>query len=222
MKNTKLFAALCCTAMLFAACEKNEPKDTKNDTKEAVDLGLSVKWASCNLGATKPEEFGNYYAWGETTAKSEYTWETYKYGSDYDALKKYCSNASYGKDGFSDELTALSTSDDAATKNWGSNWRMPTIDEWNELITKCTWKWTAKNGVKGYKVSKNGKYIFLPAAGVYDDDELYYPSYGYYWSSSLNADFPSNAQNVILYSDGHATSTAGSRYWGLPVRPVCK
>ena len=123
MNKTKLLAAVCCTAILFAACEKSEPKvANNNDTKEAVDLGLSVKWATCNLGATKPEEYGNYYAWGEITTKASYTWANYKYANeDYEALTKYCSKSNYGKDGFTDTLTTLAASDDAAIQNWGGN-----------------------------------------------------------------------------------------------------
>ena len=223
MRKTKFLAVMCCTAMLFAACEKNEPKeannhDTKNDTKEAVDLGVSVKWATCNLGATKPEEYGNYYAWGETTTKSDYSWSTYKYGSDYNALTKYCTNSDYGT---VDNMTILEAADDAATQNWGSNWRMPTIDEWEELLEKCTWTWTTLNGVDGYEVkATNGNSIFLPATGCRNDDGLHGAgSDGYYWSSSLNTDYPGTAQFVNFYSNRHYTSSSARRY-GRPVRPV--
>ena len=223
MRKIKFFAALCCTAMLFAACEKNEPKeannhDTKNDTKEAVDLGVSVKWATCNLGATKPEEYGNYYAWGETTTKSTYSWSTYKYGSDYNALTKYCTNSDYGT---VDNKTILEAADDAATQNWGSNWRMPTIDEWNELLKKCTWTWTTLNGKNGYEVkATNGNSIFLPAAGGRFYDELNYAgSYGYYWSSSLYTYDPYYPQRVYFDSDNRSADYY-SRRCGLSVRPV--
>ena len=214
---------MCCAAMLFAACEKNEPKnvynhDTKNDTKEAVDLGLSVKWATCNVGATKPEEYGNYYAWGETATKGDYSWSTYKYGSD-NALIKYCNNDSYGKN---DALTTLEATDDAATANWGSEWRMPTIDEWKELNDNCTWTWTTKNSVNGYEIkASNGNSIFLPAAGYFSGDELDFAgSDGGYWSSSLRTDdSPSYAQNIDFYSGSHGTNNF-SRYVGISVRPV--
>ena len=228
MRKIKFFAALCCTAMLFAACEKSEPKsepkeannhDTKNDTKEAVDLGLSVKWATCNVGATKPEEYGNYYAWGETTSKDDYSWETYKFGTynddyNYSKLTKY--NETDGK-------TILEAADDAATQNWGSNWRMPTIEEWQELINNCTWTWTALNGVNGYQVkASNGKAIFLPAAGYRDRDALSDAgSYGNYWSSSLNTGTPHGAQHVYFISCYHCKGY-GYRDSGHSVRPVCK
>jgi hypothetical protein len=221
MNKTKLLAAVCCTAMLFAACEK---------PKEAIDLGLSVKWAACNLGATKPEEYGNYYAWGETTTKSEYTWNTCKYGSNYGAFTKYgfnhrvftkyCTDSNYGT---VDNKTTLEAADDAATQNWGANWRMPTISEWKELVEKCTWRWTTKNSVKGYEVkASNGNSIFLPAAGCrfiyesYDADSI-----GFYWSSSLGTGYPSYAQSVGFNSNNYDTYDYG-RLCGLSVRPVLK
>ena len=223
MNKTKLLAAVCCTAILFAACEKSEPKvANNNDTKEAVDLGLSVKWATCNLGATKPEEYGNYYAWGEITTKASYTWANYKYANeDYEALTKYCSKSNYGKDGFTDTLTTLAASDDAAIQNWGGNWRMPTNNEWEELIEKCIWTWTTKNGVNGYEVkATNGNSIFLPAAGARANDELYYTGLdGFYWSSLLNTVVPYNAQNVCLKSDSYNTY-GYDRSFGRSVRPV--
>ena len=227
MKTTKFLAAMCCTAMLFAACEKSEPKeannhDTKNDTKEAVDLGVSVKWATCNIGATKPEDYGNYYAWGEITTKSTYDWSTYKYANgSNDALTKYCNNSSYGNNGFTDELTTLEAGDDAATQNWGGNWRMPTIDEWQELIDKCTWTWTTKNSVNGYEVkATNGNSIFLPAAGYRGSGELSSAgSYGGYWSSSLRTLYPGYAQSVYFGSDYHGTGRS-YRDYGQSVRPV--
>ena len=227
MNKTKLLAAVCCTAMLFAACEKNEPEeanknDTKNDTKEAVDLGLSVKWATCNLGATYPEEYGNYYAWGEITTKDSYTWENYTLANgSYDALTKYCNEESYGNNGFTDELTTLTAADDVATQKWGGNWRMPTEDECQELIDNCTWTWTTLNGVNGYEVkATNGNSIFLPAAGCCRNDVLYDAgSGGYYWSSSLNTYDPDYAQGVYFYSGRHSTGDDG-RSCGFSVRPV--
>ncbi len=228
MKKINFFAALFCTALIFAACEKNEPKDglnnndPKNDTKEAVDLGLSVKWATCNVGASKPEEYGNYYAWGETTTKDDYDWDTYKYDTynydvNYVKLTKY--NTSDGK-------TTLEAADDAATANWGSAWRMPTDGEWTELRENCEWKWTDSyqtTGVAGYWVTgKNGNTIFLPAAGCryYDclDDAGYY---GDYWSSSLNTDSPYSAWYAYFRS-GRVSRDHFYRFYGHSVRPVRK
>ncbi len=227
MKKFRFFAALCCAAAVFAACEKNEPKDgsnnndPKNDTKEAIDLGLSVKWATCNVGATKPEEYGNYYAWGETTTKSDYSWDTYKYGTynydgDYSKLTKY--NTTDGK-------TTLEATDDVATTNWGSAWRMPTDGEWTELREQCEWKWTDSyqtTGVAGYWVTgKNGNTIFLPAAGFrYSDNLSNVGSYGGYRSSSLVTDYPIYAWYASFYSDYVGRAPDDSRCCGYSVRPV--
>ena len=168
---------------------------------EWVDLGLSVKWATCNVGATKPEKYGNYYAWGETETKSLYLSGNYSYSAKPDVLP---------------------LDRDAAAVNWGGTWRMPTDAEWTELRTSCTWTWTTRKGVKGYTVKSNinGNSIFLPAAGDRHDDGLYFAGYyGYYWSSSLYADSPNYAWSVIFNSDlvGRGSS---SRFFGQSVRPV--
>ena len=228
MKKFRFFAALCCAAMVFAACDKSdEPKngsnnndsnndDPKNDTKEAVDLGLpsGLKWATCNVGATSPEEYGDYYAWGETTTKETYSWDTYKHG-DGETFSKY--NTTDGK-------TTLEASDDAATTNWGSAWRMPTDGEWTELRENCEWIWTDSyqtTGVAGYWVTgKNGNTIFLPAAGYRDDDYLGGAGdYGYYWSSSLDAGYPGYAWYAYFSSD-FVYGDDYYRYYGRSVRPV--
>ncbi len=158
----------------------------KMQSPDAIDLGLSVKWASFNLGATKPEEYGNYYAWGETEPKNEYSWATYKWcmGS-WDKLTKYCSSTTYGH---KDDKTVLDPEDDAAHVTFGDKWRMPTITEMNELAC-CTLKEVSVNGVEGLKIiGKNGNSIFLPAAGGYDG--MTPPSMGVsgiYWASSKDA-----------------------------------
>ncbi len=217
MNKLKIFAALCCAALLLAACDKdNEPKndnDPANDTKEAVDLGLSVKWATCNVGATSPEKYGNYYAWGEIEPKSDFSWGTYKYGTENN-LTKY--NATDG-------LTTLEAADDVATAKWSKEWRMPTDAEWQELMDSCTWTWTTKNDVKGYEVkASNGKSIFLPAAGwIYDKTLGSAGSYGRYWSSSLSSHNSNYAWYMFSYS-GSVDSNDFDRYYGLSVRPVCE
>ncbi len=239
MKKLKFFAALCCAAAVFAACEKNdEPKNNSNNAnnnqnEEAttgtenghdwVSLGLpsGTKWATCNVGATKPEEYGNYYAWGETTTKNDYSWATYKYGSGYDALTKYNTDSNYGT---VDNKTTLEASDDAATTNWGSAWRMPTDGEWTELRENCEWKWTDSyqtTGVAGYWVTgKNGNTIFLPAAGCRNIDYLVSAgNSGNYWSSSLSAGYPGNAWYANFRSDS-VLRYYYDRYFGLSVRPV--
>ena len=188
----------------------------------AVDLGLSVKWATCNVGATTPEEYGDYFAWGEVEPKTTYNWSTYKYcNGSSSTLTKYCNNSSYGSNGFTDNKTVLDPEDDAATVNWGGSWRMPTKAEQDELRNNCTWKWTTQKGVKGYKVTgPNGNSIFLPAAGYMREGALGAGSYGDYWSSSLDAGSPNDAYDVGFRSD-YVGWGYYYRYFGLAVRPVC-
>ena len=184
-----------------------------------VDLGLSVKWATCNVGATSPEEYGDYYAWGETEPKTTYTWATYKWcnGSE-STLTKYNTSSSRGT---VDNKTVLDPEDDAAAVNWGGAWRMPTDAEWTELRENCTWTWTTKNGVNGYEVKgTNGNSIFLPAAGYRYGGFLYDAgSDGSYWSSSLYTDGPSRALDVDIRSDGVYRNDY-LRFCGQSVRPV--
>ncbi len=188
---------------------------------EAVDLGLSVKWANMNVGAITPEDYGDYFAWGETEPKKEYSWLNDKLGlgTDYNSLfSKYVTNSSYGT---VDNKTVLDPEDDAAHVNWGGSWRMPTDEECDELINNCTWTWTTENGVKGGKLTgPNGKSIFLPAAGYrYDVDLVRAGSHGYYWSSSLDTDDPARAWFVYFYS-GNVLRRSYQRWYGLSVRPV--
>ena len=189
----------------------------------AVDLGLSVKWANMNVGATTATDYGTYFSWGETIGytvtghsataitpaptKTTYNWETYWWGTSSTALTKYVPAAkasSYGKDGFYDDKTVLDLSDDAAYMNWGGNWRMPTQAECEELTNtdNCTWSWQSNynsSGVAGYLVtSKKSGYtsnsIFLPAPGDRRDAAFYYQgSHGDYWSSTLDSVYPNSA-----------------------------
>ena len=192
---------------------------------EWVDLGLSVKWATCNVGATKPEEYGSYYAWGETETKTNYNWSTYKWCSgSAETQTKYCTDSSYGT---VDNKTTLELEDDAARANWGGAWRMPTDDEWTELLENCTRTWTSDyngTGVAGRIVTSNinGNSIFLPAAGCRSGDDLYYAgSYGDYRSSSLYTDNPNDAGSVVFHSD-YVDMYDCDRYYGHSVRPVCE
>ena len=189
---------------------------------QAVDLGLSVKWASCNVGATKPEEYGDYFAWGEVKPKKKYNWSTYKYcNGSSNTLTKYNSDSRYGR---VDNKSTLDVQDDAATANWGGAWRMPTKAEQDELRTKCKWEWTKLNGVNGYKViGPNGNSIFLPAAScMYRRSLSNAGSYGGYWSSSLDTDHLGNAYYVFFLSDDILCIIFGDRYYGRSVRPVCQ
>ena len=204
-------------------------------TMEYVDLGLSVKWARCNLGASKPTDYGDYFAWGETEPnKTNYSWATYKWmqtgKSDWKHITKYTladgqtKGIWYDSDGnfIGDNKTTLEAADDAATANLGSPWRMPTEKEYDELVDHCTWTWTTQDGVKGYEVKskKNGNSIFLPAAGHRTGSELKdADSKGFYWSSSLNTGKSYHARDLYFYSGGPGWSF-NSRYFGFPVRPV--
>ena len=137
MKTTLLTIALAVLAILGASAQA--PEDI-----QAVDLGLpsGIRWASCNVGATTPEGYGYYFAWGETESKDYYGWTTYKYtNGGYGKMTKYCNDASHGDNGFTDMKTVLEPEDDAAAANWGNAWRMPTDAEWKELLEQCTWKW---------------------------------------------------------------------------------
>ena len=186
----------------------------------AIDLGLSVKWACCNVGATKPEEYGGYYAWGETEEKSVYNDVTYKYshGVDTDDDCFYEESISYDNIG-----TNISGSQyDVAHIKWGGSWRMPTQAEFYELINNCTSEWTTLNGVIGRKFisTKNSNSIFLPMAGAYEDgDILESGSFGVYWSASLVTGSPNVADGMIFNLNGEETRDIG-RCYGLSVRPV--
>ena len=188
---------------------------------EAVDLGLSVKWATFNVGATRPEEYGGYYAWGETEEKEDYSLETYKWcnGSEY-TMTKYCTSSSYGT---VDNKTVLDPEDDVAHVKWGGDWRMPTKEEQDELRNNCSWERTALDGVNGYKVTgPNGNSIFLPAAGYRDGTDVGGRGYGgNYWSNSL---YGYNYSACYLYfdDDGYGWSYFYYRSYGRSVRAVCE
>ncbi len=193
----------------------------------AVDMGTSVKWAAYNLGATKPEEYGDYYAWGEFQSKTTYMYSSYNWcNGDSNKLTKYCpadKTNYWDGEGAPDGKTALDLEDDAARANWGGAWRMPTDDEWTELRESCLWEWTTYEGINGYNVYdlRRGKIIFLPAAGYRGGNSIsFVGSYGYYWSSSLYTDIPANAWSVELGSSFVSRSNS-ARYRGFSVRPVC-
>lgn len=205
--------------------EKSEPSATFEDitvngktyklgTSGAVDLGLSVKWATMNVGASSPGDYGDYYAWGETETKSIYNWSTYldSPNRDGNSFTKYAT----------DKKTVLDPEDDVAHVKWGGSWRMPTKAEQDDLRTKCAWVWTQYGGHNGYVViGSTGNAIFLPAAGCRDDSSLEDAgSYGDYGSSSLLNDYSSNAYE--LYFD--SSNVGWGRYdrvFGLSVRAVC-
>lgn len=229
-----MLAAIATTSFTFFSCSNDDEEDNKPDDitstetggttdnsssegesssvanaingHEYVDLGLSVKWATCNIGASSPSDCGDYFAWGETTNKSSYTESnSVTYCEDMDDIS---GNSNY----------------DAARANWGGTWRMPTLSEIRELVSECTREWITMNDIKGYKViGPNGNSIFLPATGYRNGTSLNLVGvYGYYWSSTP----------YVYESDDHYAygprfnggvfydSAFAYRYYGLPVRPV--
>ncbi len=202
-----LFALLALSVVVGCGGKSKIEKSSITEAKvevEAVDLGLpsGTKWASCNVGATSPEDYGNYYAWGEITTKYVYNVESSK------TLGMSMFDISGNKDY------------DAATANWGKRWRMPTKEEFDELRNNCTWTWITQNNVKGYKVTskKNGNSIFLPAAGYClgrgtNGEGLR----GYYSSSTPHEDY--RAYHLDFSVDRYGTGDYGL-YEGRSVRPV--
>ena len=203
----------CVTYLFF--CQDCTAQNTING-HEYVDMGLSVKWATCNVGAQSPSDYGNYYAWGETATRS-------RYNSD--------NSKTYGKRAYRRDIGG-DVSLDAARANWGSTWRLPTKDELDELIDGCTWQWTTQGGHAGYRFTSrvNGNSIFLPAAGCrgaqvgdmsgssLSEDGVR----GFYWSSSPVVDISGLAYN--LYIDNSDLNVGGylSRCCGISIRPVSK
>jgi hypothetical protein len=197
------------------------------DDHEYVDLGLpsGTLWATCNIGADTPEGYGDYFAWGETQPKDAYDWSTYQYcnGSN-NMLTKYCNNSSYGYNGFTDNLTTLLPEDDAATTNWGNDWRMPTKDDWQELIQNSSITWVSQNGVNGFRFTgSNGNSVFFPAAGTYNGSNPGIAgNNGFYSSSSLHTVNPS-AWQLYFRSDYYQLGGSYGRYGGHSIRAVrCK
>lgn len=192
---------------------------------EAVDLGLSVKWAPYNLGATAPEEYGNYYAWGEVTSKNSYSYSNYVWGTGLYSLNKYNNNTLYG---IVDNKTVLTAEDDAACAQWGGNWRMPTIDEFNELLNKCSWEWTSN--YKGTSVSGfigtstledyTSESIFLPAGGsMFNEQRSGIGEHGLYWLSQNSSEYATEGWGFIV-EEGKPTINYWDRISGHMIRPV--
>ena len=238
-----LLMSMVAGSMAFVSCSDNDEEFSKSVEYDYVDLGLpsGTLWATCNIGASNPEEYGLYFAWGEirgytrdTSDGHSFDWSNYKYcNGSYESITKYYSDGSfddyYGH--IKGRTIELDPSDDAAYVNWGSKWRIPSIDQMEELGDKCVWKWAKRNGVNGYTViGPNQNSIFLPAAGsryknLFDDVAN---TYGYYWSRTLNNWYSSDASNYYFYngieSDGHFYSghdgRPGDRCYGYSIRPV--
>ena len=210
-----------------ATTQKKSSTPQKKRSGIAVDLGLpsGTFWANMNVGASKPEDFGNYFAWGETKPQREgqYNWKSYKWcNGEKNTLTKYCSNPNCGYNKFTDDKTTLEPEDDAATVNWGATWCTPTKEQWTELLNNTTIEDTRLNRILCYKFTSkiNGNSIILPAAGWYNDGSHLNVnmSIGFaYWASTISNYQSGIADNIL------GTSTSGSmRYHGYPVRPVRK
>ncbi len=200
---------------LHGVTENITPPTGTENGYDYVDLGLSVKWATCNVGSSSPEDYGDYFAWGcdSTNINGSYSWETYKWNVNgiiikYDTI---------------DNKTILDKEDDAASKQMKGKWRMPTKAEIEELINKCKWEWVTKTGVNGYKViGNNGNSIFLPAAGYRRNENLYNAgSKGYYWSSTIGSYYTSNA-SYLFFNSANAYLNGEDRATGRTIRGVCK
>ena len=220
----------------------------KQPVAGAVDLGLSVNWATCNLGAAEPAGYGDYYAWGETepyynsqdpivwkSGKTGYNWDSYRWCNGFSnthyTFTRYCSSKRewyWGGSGTPDGKTDFKDygyKDDAARQKLGGSWRTPTDAEWAELLDNCTWTWTTQSSMWGYRVTSRmkgftDKSIFLPAAGCRHDSGLYNTGRdGDYWSSSLNTGFPDDARYLHFSSGGHYRHDS-NRCYGHSIRPV--
>lgn len=216
-------------AIFFVGCKKEKNVDVvSDDGHEYVDLGLpsGTLWATCNVGASRPEEVGDYFAWGETVTKNMYDWKQYKFGilcNNVYKLTKYCNDSTCGYNGYVDNLTILESVDDAVSANWGDKWRMPTAEEYNELYQNTSFTWTTLNGVYGRLLTGiNGNSIFFPATGFRLDDELICTGLGIYWSSSLQTDCQVAAWSLHFdYEECHVCGTY-ERSRGQVVRAVLK
>ena len=230
ISSVSMIMLLMAWLMPLSANAANTNGDVNGDEHEWVDLGLpsGTLWATCNVGADTPEGYGDYFAWGETAPKDDYSWETYKWcNGSFRTQMKYCTSSDFGYNGFVDNKTELDPEDDAAYVNWGPSWRMPTTEQQQELRDICTWTWTQQNGVNGKLVTgPNGNTIFLPVAGSrYFDRFSKVGSHGWYWSRTLGSD----DTDADIYSDvafflGFDSETLGwssyYRYCGHTVRAV--
>ena len=209
---------------LISGLLSGEWPSMETDDHEWVDLGLpsGTLWATCNVGASAPEEFGDYFAWGETTPRDFYDWSAYNWSAGSSTtMTKYCTSSSYGYEGFTDGKTELDLEDDAAYVNWGKKWRMPTYEQHTELHTQCTWTWTTQNGVKGYLVTgPNGNTMFMPAAG-YHSERAHYSAgtEGRYWLSTLYSDRADHSY-CLYFNSGSVSWDDSRRYRGFSVRAV--
>lgn len=208
---------------------KPRERDGEENGHDFIDLGLSVKWATCNIGAAKPSAYGDYFSWGETAPKTNYSWENYSFYNGAPTLvTKYCLSSESGP---VDGKFILEAEDDAASVNWGGKWHTPTEDEWDELSQKCIHHWVTKEGIKGLQLTStiNGKSIFLPATGdirttKFDQVGLF----GHYWTANL---LPKKFVEEGIITSYYATHIYLGEYYesykrayrneGRAIRPVC-
>ena len=228
----RIVCSLCTIACvaLFSGCDLLDSGSGRGPAPAgAVDLGLSVKWATCNLGASSPEEYGDYYAWGETKPKTMYEWSNYKFNmgdGEYGPFSKYVTSGSYHPNdesyGKLDQKSKLEPADDAARAKLGKKWRIPTNEEWEELWLFCEIEWTTINGENGIKVTGDtGKWIFLPTAGFHDEEGVFSTGAGFYWSSCIvDKTSPYLAREFYFNSAGVIPSEDDWRWLGLSIRPV--
>lgn len=214
MKKVYLIMTLVC--MMMASCG-NDGDDGKIQGHEYVDLGLSVKWATCNVGADNPEDYGQYFAWGETSPKNEYTVDNYQHWNDADGNGIW----GYGESTINSDISG-DAQYDAATTNWGGGWRMPTREECQELVDYCEWEWTQVNGINGARVTgPNGSCIFLPAAGYRNGSSLGNVGYyGGFWSSTPRDTSAGAGAYFFDFGSGDESVGSGGRVNGFTVRPI--
>ena len=197
---------------------------SSQDELEYVDLGLSsgTQWATCNLGANAPEQYGDYYAWGESAPKEVFSWENYKWCNGAPTTQtKYCTDGVYGFEGFTDDKVELESADDAASAH-SHGGHMPSYDQIVELYENCTLQWSQRNGVDGLLViGPNGNTLFFPAAGYRSGDKEYsVGSGGYYWSNTLYSRLPYRACRMYFNSSNWYYTGGSERYFGFTVRAV--
>ena len=217
-------ATITCTAAdgsgVQVTCTVTVVGNTINNGHEYVDLGLSVKWATMNIGAKATKKYGDYFAWGETEPKDTYSWSNNKWSNGSSSTLTKYNTKNYN--GTVDNKIVLDLEDDAAHANWGGTWRMPTCEECQELVDRCTATLISLNGVNGYKVTgPNGNSIFFPAAGDRFFDSLKnVGDYGQYRSSSLNVDDPVSGW-ILDFNSNQFFIGYSDRSNGLSVRAVC-
>ncbi len=239
----KKLICLLITALIAAgavSCKKDSAGSKEEEKinpipEDAVDLGIvmtrtdgtsyKLYWAMCNLGATKPEEYGGYYAWGETETKSSYSWSNYSYGTSANGpFSEYNTKSDYGLVDNKKVLDTGENGDDAVSKARGGKWRMPTDAEWTALLEQCGWSWTNDfngTGVAGRVVASSvtGRSIFLPAAGSWGSSLGADGISADYWSSSLDVDRPYQAYHIQFDSNSFKRNH-NNRYFGFSIRPV--